>query len=315
MAREMAPAAARSVRFSQKAAKDFRRNWALYLLVLPVIAYYVIFHYWPMYGVQIAFRDFSISKGYLGSPWAGLKYFRMFLDSTFAWRTTRNTILLSFYSMLFGFPAPIIFALLLNEIGNKFYKRTVQTLSYLPHFISLVVICGMITQFCLNEGLFNQIIAFFGGEKTPLLQYASNFRTIYISSGIWQGLGWGSIIYIAAISNVDQEQYEAAIIDGAGRFQRMLHVTLPGIQPTIIILLIMDIGSLMSVGAEKVLLLYNPGTYETGDIISTYIYRMGLQRQDWSYGAAVGLMNSLINMILLVIANQLSKKVSETSLW
>lgn len=312
MIREM-PVHKRS--FSRRLKMDFYKNWMLYLLVLPVIAYYIIFHYIPMYGIQIAFRKFSIAKGYLGSPWVGFQHFRTFFNSFYFARTFWNTIWISLLDLIFGFPAPIIFALLLNEVSGKLFKRSVQTLSYLPHFISLVVLCGMVVNFCASDGLFNDIISFFGGERLPLLYVSNYFRTIYTASGIWQGLGWGSIIYIAAISAVDQEQYEAAIIDGAGRFQRVWHITLPGIQPTIIILLILKIGNLMSVGAEKVILLYQPATYETADVISSFVYRMGLQRQDWSYGSAVGLFNSVINMVLLVIANFASKKVSETSLW
>ncbi|HML47491.1 MAG TPA: ABC transporter permease subunit [Clostridia bacterium] len=301
--------------FGRRVRRDFQKNWVLYLLVLPVVAYYIIFHYVPMYGIQIAFRKFSFPKGYLRSPWVGLKHFRDFFESFYFGRVLRNTVMISLLDLIFGFPAPIVFALLLNEVTKQGFKRTVQTLSYLPHFISLVVLCGMIVNFSASDGLFNDIIALFGGERLPLLQISGNFRTLYTASGIWQGLGWGSIVYIAAISGVDQEQYEAAIIDGAGRFQRMWHITLPGIQPTIIILLILKIGSLMGVGSEKVILLYTPATYETADVISSFVYRMGLQRQDWGYGAAVGLFDSVINMALLVIANSVSNRITETGLW
>jgi len=266
-----------------------------------------------MYGIQIAFRNFSLMRGYL--DWVGFRHFIDFFNSFYAWRIIRNTLLLSFYSMLFGFPAPIIFALLLNEVRLSSFKRSIQTLSYLPHFISMVVICGMIIQFTMYRGLINDIIAMFGGQRVPLLAFPQYFRTIFIASDIWQGLGWGSIIYLAAIATVDQEQYESAIVDGAGRFKRMWHITLPGIMPTITILLILRIGSLMSVGTEKVLLLYSPATYSTADVIGTYIFRRGLNQQNFSLGAAVGLMNSTINMILLILANLFSKKFSETSLW
>ncbi len=297
--------------------KDFKRNRYIYLMALPVLAYYLLFHYQPMYGAIIAFKDFTPAGGILGSPWAGLKHFHTFFTGPYAFRLIRNTFLISFYELIFGFPAPLLLAILLNEILATRYKRVIQTLSYLPHFISLVVICALIKNFTASTGLVNDIIAFFFGKKarSTLLQDPSNFRTIYVVSGIWQGVGWGSIIYLAAISKIDQQLYEAAIIDGAGRFARMVHVTLPGILPTIIIMLILRMGSLMSVGFEKVFLLYNTGIYETADVISTYVYRRGIIDTDWSFSAAVGLFNSIVNFILVVTANFISRKVSETSLW
>ena len=254
-------------------------------------------------------------KGILGSSWAGLKYFQEFFSSIYAGRTIRNTLLISLYSLLWGFPAPIILALLLNEIRNVHFKKIVQTVTYLPHFISLIVVCGLIVNFCQQQGLFNNIITFFGGQRILFLQQPEWFRTIYISSGIWQGIGWGSIIYLAALSGIDQELYEAAAIDGANRWKQTIHVTLPGIAPTIIILLIMNIGHLMSVGYEKVILLYNPLTYTTADVISSFVYRVGLQQFNYSYATAVGLFNSLVNLALLVGANAVSRKVNEVSLW
>lgn len=218
-------------------------------------------------------------------------------------------------NLLFGFPAPIIFALLLNEVQNSKFKKIVQTITYLPHFVSTVVICGLIVSFSAKEGLFNTIISFFGGARTDLLMSKAAFRPIYIASGIWSGFGWGSIIYLSALAGVDQEQYEAAYIDGAKRFQRMFYITLPGILPTIVILLIMDIGKLMSVGSEKILLLYSPLTYEVADVISTYVYRKGLEDNDYSYSTAVGLFNSVINIILITIANTVSRRLTDTSLW
>lgn len=301
--------------FGRVVSKDFKRNYFVYLLVLPVVAYYAIFCYLPMYGLQIAFKDFNIAAGYMASPWVGLKHFMKLFNGIYFWRLVRNTLLINVYELLFSFPLAIVFALLLNEVRNSFFKRAVQTISYLPYFISMVVICGIITDFCLSDGLVNSVIALFGGKRSALLQQAANFRTIYIASDIWQYLGWNSIIYFAALSGIDQELYQAAIIDGAGRFRRMWHITLPGIQPTIVILLILSIGSMFSVGSEKIILLYNPATYETADVISSYVYRMGLQRLDWSYGAAVGMFNSLINVTLLVVANQISRRVGDTSLW
>ena len=226
-----------------------------------------------------------------------------------------NTLKLSLYDIIFGFLAPIILALLLNEVHNKFFKNVTQTITYLPHFISMIVVCGMLTDFSLSTGLFNDIIVFFGGERSPLLQNPNLYRTIYIASNIWQQVGWGTIIYLSALSGVDSQLYEAAEIDGANKWKQMLNVTLPGIAPTIIIMLILKIGKLMSMGYEKTILLYNPATYETADIISSYVYRIGLIDQDWSYSTAIGLFNSVINLFFLLAANKLSRKFSETSLW
>lgn len=301
--------------FSQRAKKDFRRNRALYLLVLPVLIFYIVFHYKPMYGAIIAFKDYSPGIGMADSPWVGFANFTRFFNGPYFTRLIRNTLLLSLYSLLFGFPAPIILALLLNEVRNKKFKSVTQTITYLPHFISMIVVTGMISNFCLSNGLFNDIIVLFGGERSPLLQNPNLYRTIYVASSIWQEVGWGSIIYLSALSGVDAQLYEAAAIDGAGKWKQMLHVTLPGISPTIITMLILKMGSLMSLGYEKTILLYNASTYETADIISSYTYRVGLLDQDWSYSTAIGLFNSVINCVLLVISNRLSKKLSDTSLW
>lgn len=301
--------------FSQRVKKDFKRNRALYLLVLPVLIFYIVFHYKPMYGAIIAFKDYSPGIGITNSPWVGFANFTRFFKGPYFTRLIRNTLLLSLYSLLFGFPAPIILALLLNEVRNKKFKSVTQTITYLPHFISMIVVTGMISNFCLSNGLFNDIIALFGGERSPLLQNPNLYRTIYVASSIWQEIGWGSIIYLSALSGVDAQLYEAASIDGAGKWKQMLHVTLPGISPTIITMLILKMGSLMSLGYEKTILLYNASTYETADIISSYTYRVGLMDQDWSYSTAIGLFNSVINCILLVLSNRLSKKLSDTSLW
>lgn len=295
--------------------KDIRRNYSLYLLVLPVLLFYLLFSYKPMYGAIIAFKDYTPRLGIDGSPFVGLDNFIRFFHSTYFVRLMKNTVLLSVYSLIFGFPAPIILALLLNEVRNKKFKSLTQTITYLPHFISLIVVTGMIVNFTMTSGLINDIIVFFGGERSPLLQNPDLYRTIYIISGIWQEVGWGSIIYLAALSGVDSQLYEAAMIDGAGKFKQLIFVTLPSIMPTIIIMLILKMGSLMSLGYEKTILLYNPATYETADIISSYVYRIGLLEQDWSYSTAIGLFNSLINFTLLIITNRLSKKISETSLW
>ena len=300
---------------SYQLKRDWIRNRSLYILVIPVLLFYILFHYKPMYGAIIAFTDYTPALGVKDSPWIGLDNFIRFFKSVYFGRLIKNTILLSVYSLIFGFPAPIILALLLNEVRNKRFKNLTQTITYLPHFISLIVVTGMLTDFSMTSGLFNDIIEFFGGQRSPLLQNPNLYRTMYVASGIWQQVGWGSIIYLSALAGVDQQLYEAASIDGAGKWKQLLNVTLPGIAPTIIIMLIMRVGQLMSMGYEKTILLYNPSTYDTADIISSYIYRVGLLEQDWSYSTAVGLFNSVINFGLLIFTNRMSKKYSETSLW
>lgn len=300
---------------SYRIKKDWIRNKSLYLLVLPVVIFYVLFHYKPMYGAIIAFKDYTPRLGVTGSPWVGFDNFTRFFNSVYFERLMRNTISLSLSNLLFGFPAPIILALLLNEVRNKRFKKLTQTITYLPHFISLIVITGMLTNFSMSSGLFNDVIEMFGGERSSLLQNPKLYRTIYVASSIWQEVGWGSIIYLSALAGVDSQLYEAAEIDGAGKWKQMIHVTLPSIAPTIIIMFILKTGSLMNMGYEKTILLYNPSTYETADIISSYIYRIGLLEQDWSYSTAIGLFNSVINFGLLIFTNKLSKRFSETSLW
>jgi putative aldouronate transport system permease protein len=295
---------------------DIRKNHAIYLMALPVILYFFIFKYVPMYGAVIAFKDFSVAKGIWGSEWVGLEHFRSFFGSYYFIRVLRNTFLISFYNLIFGFPAPILLALLLNEVRVKWFKSLIQTVSYLPHFISLVVICGLIIDFTNRGGVINSILVFFGGENSALLNSAGNFRTIFVSSSIWQEVGWSSIIYLAALSGINTELYEAARVDGAGRFRQIWNVTLPGLIPTIMILLILRIGGLMEVGFEKIVLLYNPNTYETGDVISSFVYRMGLsQGNDYSYTTAVGLFQSVINFVLLISANGISRRFSGNRLW
>ena len=301
--------------FKKKLRADWVRNRSLYVLVLPVVIFYILFNYKPIYGAIIAFQDYVPRLGISGSEWVGLANFKRFFSDIYFGRLMKNTLLLSVYDILFGFPAPIILALHLNEIHNKFFKNVTQTITYLPHFISMIVVCGMLTDFSLSTGLFNDIIEFFGGERHPLLQDPKLYRTIYIASGIWQQVGWGTIIYLSALAGVDSQLYEAAEIDGATKWKQTLHVTLPGIAPTIITMFILKIGKLMSMGYEKTILLYNPSTFETADIISSYVYRIGLLEQDWSYSTAIGLFNSVINFVLLILANKLSKKFSETSLW
>lgn len=301
--------------YGRRLLKDVRKNKSIYLLAIPLVLFYVLFHYKTMYGAIIAFYNYRPAKGISGSKWIGLQNFIDYFESPFFWRTIKNTLSISLLSLAFAFPAPIILALLLNEVRCRFFKKTVQTITYLPHFISIVVVCGMLNQFCLSTGLFGDIIEMFGGERVPLLQGTQYYRTIYIASDIWKEVGWGSILYLAALSGVDRQLYEAASIDGASKWQQTWSVTLPGILPTVVIQLILKIGSLMSVGYDKTLLLYNPTTYNVADVISTYTYRMGLESGSWSYSTAIGLFNSVINCILLVIANKLSKKFTESSLW
>jgi putative aldouronate transport system permease protein len=301
--------------FFSRLKKDLKINKSVYLMFLPVLAYYIIFHYKPMYGAIIAFKDYTPIKGIIRSEWIGFKNFVDFFTSFYFWRVLRNTLVISFSTLVFGFPAPIILALLINELKNKIFSRTVQTITYMPHFISMVVICGMIRTFTIDTGIINDIIAFFGGERVTLLGQPKLFVPVYVLSGIWQEVGWGSIIYLAAMAGIDQELYEASKIDGAGRWKQTLYVTLPGIAPTIVILLILRMGSLLNVGFEKIILLYSPATYETADVISSFVYRKGLQEFNWSFSSAVGLFNQVINFILLISANWISRKVNESSLW
>ncbi len=301
--------------FSIRVKKDWKRNRSLYLMVLPVILFYILFHYKPMYGAIIAFQDYNPRQGVTGSEWVGFDQFIRFFTSPYFGRLVKNTLLLSVYGIIFGFPAPIILALLLNELRARRFKKTVQTITYLPHFISLVVVTGIIKDFTQSTGLINDIIVMFGGERSSLIQNPALYRTIYIVSDIWQGIGWGSIIYLSALSGVDQQLYEAASIDGAGRWKQLLHVTLPGIAPTIVIMLIMRMGQLLGTGYEKTILLYNEATYETADVIASYIYRVGILERNWSYSTAIGLFNSVINLALLIATNKISRRVSETSLW
>ncbi|WP_284645994.1 ABC transporter permease [Paenibacillus silviterrae] len=301
--------------FKYRAIRDLAVNKYVYLMLAPVVLYYFVFYYTPMYGLQIAFKDFSPGLGMWESPWVGFKHFQDFFNSYYFWRLLRNTLLLSLYELLFAFPASILLALLLNELRSAVFKRAVQTVTYMPHFISIVVIAGMMVDFLARDGLINNVLAWFGIEPIAFLRESGWFRTIFISSGIWQSVGWGSIIYLSAMSGIDPSLYEAAKVDGANRWKQTMHITLPGIAPTVIILLILQIGNFMTVGTDKILLLYNSSTYETADVIGTFVYRKGILESDFSYSAAVGLFNSIINFILLVLANTISRRTSETKLW
>jgi putative aldouronate transport system permease protein len=295
--------------------QDLKRNVHIYIIVLPVVLYYLVFHYLPMYGALIAFKDFRPSLGVWGSPWAGFKHFKEFFGSYYFLRLLKNTLALSIYSLIFGFPAPILLALLLNELRSTAYKRIVQTVTYIPHFISIVIISGIIINFVKQDGLISLLVKQFTGYDGSLLMEQRFFRPIYVISGIWQNIGWSSIIYLATLAGIDPELYEAARIDGAGRWRQTLSITIPSLLPTITILLILQMGSLMNVGFEKVMLLYNPRIYDTADVISTFVYRQGILSAQYSFSSAVGLFNSAINCFLVVFANQFSKRFTSNSLW
>lgn len=287
----------------------------IYIMLIPAVLYFAIFCYGPMFGISIAFQDYSITKGFLKSPFVGFENFIRFFTEYDSWRLIRNTLTISLYKLVFDFPMPIILALLLNEIRRLRFKKIVQTITYMPHFISLVISMGLVLTFTASDGLFNGIRGLFGLDPIQFMYDSKYFYPVYIISGIWQGIGWGSIIYMSALAGIDQELYEAATVDGAGRWKQMLHITIPGILPTVMILLIMQIGTLMSVGYEKIILLYNPTIYDKADVISTYVYRKGLINGDYSYATAVSLFNSGVNIILLVCANKLSNKVTGSGLW
>ncbi len=300
----------------QRAWRDLRSNWSLYLMLLPPLIYLILFHYIPMGGLAIAFQNYNFRKGILGSPWVGFQHFRQFFSSMYFGRTLGNTLILSAYGFLFSVPAAIIFALLLNEVRCSLFKRGVQTISYLPYFISMVVAVGILADFSKSNGLLTQVINFLtGGHNTNLMGQAKYFRGLFIGSNIWQHVGYNSIIYMSALTGIDQELYEAARIDGANRWRQTLHITLPGLAPTIIILLILRVGEVMTLDYEKVLLMYTPATYSTADIIQTYVYRVGLVNGNYSYATAVGLFNSVVSIILIILANRISRRVTETSLW
>lgn len=301
--------------FLQRVKKDVMKHPMVYFMLLPVVAYYLIFAYVPMYGIVSAFQDYTPSRGYFGSEWVGFKHFQDFFGSFYFERTLTNTLRISIKSLIISFPMSIIFALLINEVRSKYFVKTVQTMSYMPHFVSMVVICGLVKNFVGQDGALTDLIVMLGGERRDLLMDPAMFDPIYIGSGIWSGIGWGSIIYIAALAGIDMELYEAAKLDGANRFQSMLHVTLPGILPTISIMFILAVGGIMNVGYEKIILLYNPGIWETADVISSFTYRKGIIQGNFSYGTAVGLFNQVINFFLLFVTNKISRKLGETSLW
>ncbi|MFR1357050.1 MAG: ABC transporter permease [Ruthenibacterium lactatiformans] len=296
--------------------REMNRYWDLYLLLVPVVFYFIIFKFWPMYGVQIAFKDFSPSKGIFDSPWVGFKHFLRFFNSFNFWDILRNTITISFYQLIAGFPIPILLALVLNEMRNAKFKKLLQTVTYAPHFLSTVVLVGMLTAF-LNPstGLVNRVIEMLGGEAINFMAEESWFSSLYVWSGVWQNAGWGTIIYMASLSSIDVQLYEAATIDGASRFKKLLHVTLPSIVPTAVTMLILDCGRIMNIGFEKAFLMQNDLNINRSEVISTYVYQVGITQAQYSYSTAVDLFNAVINVILLLVVNKISKKLTQTSLW
>lgn len=307
----------KKISFKENVKRDFRQNYSLYLMVIPVIAFYVLFCYKPMYGILIAFTDFDVRSGLSGSTFIGLENFRRFFSDPYFLRNIVNTVKISLASIVFGFPAPILLALMMNELNTKYFKRFVQTATYLPHFISLVVVCGMIRNFVSAEGLVTTFISGIIGKniQESLLYMPKLFTSIYVITDIWQEVGWGSIIYMAALSSVSAELYEAARIDGAGRFRQTISVTIPSILPTVVIMLILRLGGILAVGYEKIMLLINQFNADSAEVLSYYIYKKGLVNNDYGLATAAGLFNSVINLLFVVGANFISKRLTETSLW
>lgn len=303
-------------RIKKRKIDEVLANWQMYLLLLPSIIFVFIFSYIPMYGILIAFQDFDPYIGFLKSPWVGFEHFTDFFQSVVFWKLIRNTLVISITNLVVGFPTPIILALLINELRSRMFKKAVQTISYLPYFVSTVVVVGMVVQFTTpSTGIINQIIKAFGGDPINFMAEPAWFVPLYTLSGLWQYIGWSSIIYIAALSGIDPTLYEAAIMDGASRLKQMVHISIPSIMPTIIIMFIFAIGSLLSVSYEKIILMYRPITYDTADVINTYIYRTGVLGGQYSASTAIGLFQTVINCLLLVGSNYISRKTTETSLW
>lgn len=299
--------------------RNIKRDKYLMLMFLPLLIYYIVFCYLPMTGLVMAFQNFKIGKGMAGiytGDWVGLKWFNQFFHSVFAWRLVRNTFLLSFYSLVFGFPIPILFAVCITQMRSKRFKKTAQVVTYLPYFISTVVVVGMMTNFLSpSNGIINQFIVKLGGKQINFMNDPSWFRALYVISGSWQTFGFNSVIFVAAIMGISPELYEAMIVDGATRRQQVWHLVLPMISSTVILLLIMSLGNILTVGFEKVYLMYNPAVYETGDVIATYVYRQGIESKNFSYATAVGLFNSVIGFVLVCLSNGLSRRITGSSLW
>ncbi|WP_237449167.1 sugar ABC transporter permease [Paenibacillus sp. OT2-17] len=305
-----------TIKPNRKIWNQVKRDYELYLFLLPIIIIYLVFKYYPMYGIQIAFKDFSPSRGIWGSEWVGFKHFIDFFGSYNFWTIMTNTLTLSVLSLVFSFPAPIIIAIMLNQMLAKRYKKIVQTVIYAPHFISTVVLVGMLNVFLSpNSGIVNHIITLFGGDPIMFLADEGWFRPLYILSGVWQETGFATIIYLAALAGVNPELHEAAIMDGASKWKRVMHVDIPSILPTIVILLILALGNIMGIGFEKAFLMQNDLNYSTSNIIPTYVYEIGIQKAQYSFSTAIGLFNSVVNIILIITVNRIAKKLTETSLW
>lgn len=301
---------------SGKTFSEILRDRQLYIMLIPFVLYYILFLYMPMYGLQIAFKDYKPFVGVVGSKWVGLKHFINFFTGPYAWRVIRNTFMINVYEVMFTFTLTVVMALLLNEITQKKLRTMVQTIVYMPHFISIVVVAGLVISILSpTSGIVNAVIEKLGGERTYFLANPRFFKPIFVLMNGWSGIGFGTIIYTSAICSIDESLYEAAEIDGAGRMKKMLHVTLPGIKSTIVIMLILRMGQMLSVGSDAILLLYQPITYETADVISTFVFRYGIENGDYSFASAVGMFNGVVALVLVVAANKISQKVSETSLW
>lgn len=299
------------------AGKFLRRDWQLLIMLLPAVVYIFIFNYVPMYGVQLAFRDYDFTKGITGGAWAGLKYFQQYFESNMFWPTLKNTFVISFWSIVIGFPAPIILAMIINQIRNRKWKRVVQTTVYIPYFISVVVLVSMINvMFSNGSGVLGNLMKdlHLVSESTNIVGSASTFVPLYVLTGVWQSMGWNSIIYLAALSSVDTQLYDACRIDGANRWQTMIHIDLPAVIPTVMILLIMNMGNILNVGFDKVYLMQNSLNLGASQVISTYVYTVGIQKAQFSFGTAVGLFNTLINFIFLIVTNKISKKATGSGL-
>lgn len=302
--------------YISRLGRDMKRNYELYLLSIPILLYYIIFCYVPMYGVQIAFRDYSASRGIWGSEWVGMEHFMRFFKSYNCVQIIQNTLVLSLYTLAAGFPIPIIFAILINEIRGSKLKKTVQMISYAPYFISTVVLVGMLISFSSpSNGIINKLLGVVGIGPISFFAEPKWFKHIYVWSGIWQMVGWNSIIYISTLSSVDMQLYEAATVDGANKLQRIWHVDVPALMPTMIILLILNVGGLMNLGFEKIFAMQNSLNLSASEVIATYVYKMGIEGSEYSYSSAIGLFNSVINCVLLVICNMVAKRIGETSLW
>lgn len=305
----------KGVTWKERVKKDFKRNWMLYLMILPIILYYLIFKFGPMFGLSIAFMDYKPARGFLASKFIGLKHFKAFFSDYYFGRLLINTIRISLFDLM-TFPIPVILALLINELKNKQYSKVVQTVTYIPHFISTVVICGMVLKLTSSSGGITMILSrLFGIKQEAMLNNVNNFLPVYITTELWQSVGWNSIIYLSALSGIDQELYDAARVDGAGRFKQVIYITIPCLLPTITIMLILKMGKIFNVGYEKIMLLYNPMIYEKADVINTYVYRKGLIDAQYSYSAAVGLFNCVVSFLLVTITNRVSKKVNGNGLW